>query len=155
MHLKVTQSLIGQIFWYSQSEIVFLLNLQSLEKQRIYSSAVFGEKPEFLLYSLSIVVIVAGIVQKLWYFVISLFILKICMWNSKYVFTIQRSKERSIVSGRQLKMQFFFFPEVCRFFDLRLFILYQAPHSWALAPTYGALVCFWDSWWIQTQEFDA
>ena len=65
MHFKVTQSQIGQIFWYSQSEIVFLLNLQSLEKQRIYSSAVFGEKPEFLLYSLSIVVIVAGIVQKL------------------------------------------------------------------------------------------
>ena len=31
------------------------------------------------------------------------------------------------------------FFEKCPFFDLRLFIIYQAPHGRALAPTYDAL----------------
>ena len=42
--------------------------------------------------------------------------------------------------GRQLKKNFFFNSELCPVFDLRLFILYQTPHSRALAPACGALV---------------
>ena len=43
--------------------------------------------------------------------------------------------------GRQFKMYFLFF-RIIPLFRLRLFILYQEPHSRALAPACGALVSF-------------
>ena len=48
-------------------------------------------------------------------------------------------KSNPYYQGRQFKMHFFqdYAP-----FQLRLFILYQAPHSYAMAPTCGALVSF-------------
>ena len=48
--------------------------------------------------------------------------------------------ESKILKGRQFEYFFFFFSELCPFFDLRLFILYQTPHSRPLAPTCCALV---------------
>ena len=48
------------------------------------------------------------------------------------------SKEQSILSGRQFKMDFLF--QNYAPFLLRLFILYQAPHSLALATACSATV---------------
>ena len=47
-------------------------------------------------------------------------------------------KSNSYYLGREFKMQFFF--RIMPLFRLRHFILYQAPHSQALAPACGSLV---------------
>ena len=49
------------------------------------------------------------------------------------------SKDQSILSRETIQ---FFFKELCPFFKLRLFILYQASRSRALAPACGALEFF-------------
>ena len=52
------------------------------------------------------------------------------------------SKEQSILSRETNQNVSFFFFRIMPFFRLRLFILYQAPLSQALAPTCGAHVSF-------------
>ena len=50
------------------------------------------------------------------------------------------SKEQSILSRETIQNEFL--SELFPFFDCRLFILYQTPHSQAMAPACGALVTF-------------
>ena len=50
------------------------------------------------------------------------------------------SKSNPYYQGREFKTHFC--SELCPFFQLRFFILYQAPHRQALAPAFGALVLF-------------
>ena len=73
---------------------------------------------------------------QLWHFVISLLLLKIFTWNSEWMFTIQRA-----IASRET-IQNSFFSELCPFFDLKCFILYQASHSEALTQAGGALVLY-------------
>ena len=73
--------------------------------------------------------------QKTVIFVISLLLLKIFTWNSGNVSTIQRAIHT--IKGDNSKCIFFF--RIMPLFWLRLFILYQAPHSRALAPACCAL----------------
>ena len=49
-------------------------------------------------------------------------------------------KEQSILSRKTIQNAFFFFFLIMPLVWLRLLILYQAPHSGALGPTYSALV---------------
>ena len=73
---------------------------------------------------------------KTWHFAISLLLLKIFTWNSEYVFTIQKAV-RTIKADNS---KCFFFFRIMTLFPLRLFILYQAPHSRELAHACSALV---------------
>ena len=82
----------------------------------IFSSAVFGENLRYC-YSLGVVILVAVVVgvQKLWHFVIYLFLLKIFNRNSEYVFTIQR--ETHTFKGKNSRC---IFSELCPFLVLDL-----------------------------------
>ena len=82
------------------------------------------------------------VVQKLWHFVISLLLLKILTWKSEYVYIVQRAIHT-------FKGNWFFFSQKNdSFFRLRIFSLYQAPHSRALAPAYSDLNLFPNKPWF-------
>ena len=49
-------------------------------------------------------------------------------------------KEQYIPLGETIQNSFFFFSELCPFFNSDLFTLYQTPHSLALAPACGVFV---------------
>ena len=101
----------------------------------IFSSAVYGENPRYC-YRLGIVVVH---MKTLWHFVISVITEDIYF---KLGVCVHHAKSNPYYQGRQVRMHFF--TGLCPFFNLRLFILYQAPHTRALAPACHALVIFFD-----------
>ena len=57
-----------------------------------------------------------------------------------YLRVCSLSKEQSILHTKGDNSKCIFFSELCPFFRLRLFVLYQVPNSRALAPECDALV---------------
>ena len=74
----------------------------------------------------------SGRFVSIWYFAISLILLKMFTLNSEYVFTIQRAIHT--IKGDNSKCIFF---RIMHLFRLWHFILYQAPYSQGLAPICG------------------
>ena len=98
----------------------------------------FWKKPRSIAIALaSSLSDIVFVVQKLLHFVISPLLLKIFTWNSKYYY-FHYLENNPNYQGRQSKIHFF--SRNMPVLRLRLFILYQAPHIWVLAPLCGALV---------------
>ena len=112
--------------WYSKTIIVITKN--------IFSSTVFQEKGRYCS-SLGVVAVVFVIVQNLTFCNISVITEDIYL---KLWVCVHYPKSSPYYQGRQFKMLFFF--RIMTLFPLRLFILYQAPHSRELAHACSALV---------------
>ena len=89
---------------------------------------------------IAIAMAVASSACKNWHFVISLSLVKIYTWKLQYVFTIQKAIHA--IKGHNSECILF---RIMHLFQLALYILYQTPHSQALAPACGSLV-FYKQW---------